>query len=183
MKIELAEQNQVKITWPTYDANTEAQISERLNIVPGINGYGRRRFAHVIFVPLLMELFPKASYDYDALRVSDRLAQAFYNMCARFDLELTFDESGAVCAVGEGASPLIRQLISEREHALRPFVAEAMEKPKNSVSAPVSPSLPPVDDERLGPLFRGIQNAKKKAMEQEIRYPKGRRKKATHDRP
>src|SRR5690606_22017165 len=129
MKIELAELNQVKITWPAYDATTEAQISERLSMVPGISGFGRRRYAHVIFVPLLMELFPKASYDYDALRVSDRLAQAFYNMCVRFDLELTFDESGAIIAVGEGASPLIQQMISEREHALRPFVAEALRHP------------------------------------------------------
>lgn len=51
--------------------------------------------------------------------------------------------------------------------------ADAFDKP---INASVQPSTSLTDDERLGPLFRGIQNAKKKAEEDRVKYPKRRRK-------
>lgn len=124
-----------------------------------------------------MQLFPKASFDYDALRASDGLARAFWDMCAYFDVELTFDESAAIVAVGEGVSPLFQQLVAEREEALRPLVASAHlhPRPKLLVYEPWQGPLT-ADDARFEPLVKGIQNAKKAAQEQEIRYPKRRRK-------
>lgn len=186
MKIELAHvtPKAVKITWPRYEPATEAQIIERLKTVPGCDGLGHCYLAPVIQVARLMELFPKASFDYEALQAADNTARAFYDMCVRFGIHLTIGDSGAVCAVSENVSPLMQKLITEREHALRPLVREAMKdsgqkKHELSVMQQVSPS---VDDERLGPLFRGIQNAVKKAEEERFKYPKRRRKKATHDR-
>jgi hypothetical protein len=184
MKIELAHValKSVKITWPRYDPATEAQIVERLKTVPGCDGLGRCYLAPVIQVARLMELFPKASFDYEALRAADGTARAFYKMCVRFGIHLTIGDSGAVCTVGEKVSPLIQKLITDREHALRPLVLEAAEIPRDSIATPVCPSLPLASDEALGPLFRGIQNAAKKAEEDRFKYPKRRRRRATHDR-
>lgn len=177
MNIELATPTHIKITWPHYDAPTEAEIVRRLTTVPGIEGHGRRYYAPTIQVYRLMELFPKASYQYEAIVAADGLAQAFWAMLVRFDLELIFDESGAICAVGAGVSPLIQQLVDERAHALRPLVAAALANPKPKAQ-PVAPLQGPqsIEDGKWETWLNGVHNAAKKEAEAEIKYPKRRRK-------
>lgn len=170
MKIELVAPNQVRITWPTYDAAIEAQILERLKTVPGIEGRGRRWYAPAIQVSRLIELFPKCSIGYDALRAADGLGRAFYTMLVRFHIELGLDASGAVCAVSGNVSPLIQQLIDERAHALRTLVAAERGTKRTAERSAVAM------DRELESLAKGIENAKVKAEQDAIRYPKRRRK-------
>lgn len=179
MKIEFFAPDKIRITWPQYDAAIEAQIAERLRSVPGIEGFGHRWSAPVIQTVRLMELFPKASYDYAALSAADKATRNFYDSMVRMGIELALDASGAVCAVGEGISPLLQQLIDERAHALKPLVVEAMRNPRPRRQQPQGAWQGPltVEDAKFEPLLKGIENARKKAAEQEIRYPKRRRTK------
>lgn len=174
MNIELATPTHVKITWSYYDAPTEAEIVRRLNTVTGIEGHGRRYYAPTIQVYRLMALFPKASFQYEALTAADGLAQAFWAMLVRFGLELIFDESGAVCAVGDGVSPLIQQLVDERAHALRQFVGDKSLK----AATPVAPLHGPqsAEDGKWETWLNGVHNAAKKVEDEKVKYPKRRRK-------
>lgn len=174
MNIELATPTHIKITWPHYDAPTEAEIVKRLGTVPGIEGHGRRYYAPAVQVYRLMELFPKASFQYEALTAADGLAQAFWAMLVRFDLELIFDESGAVCAVGDGVSPLIQQLVDERHHALRQFVGDRPLRVTTPIDALQGPKI--VEDGKWETWLTGIHNAAKREQEEKIKYPKRRRK-------
>lgn len=74
MRVELcATPNWLKITWPLYNAQVEAEILRRLATVPGAMGNGRRWFAPVAQIWALTELFPLASYDYTAMSICDEL--------------------------------------------------------------------------------------------------------------
>jgi hypothetical protein len=80
----------------------------------------------------LMEQFPKASYCVDAIwACTDAAAQratVFYESLVALGVELRIVESGAVCAVGEGVSPLLQQLVKERAPALRALVLQTQKK-------------------------------------------------------
>jgi hypothetical protein len=176
MIIELSDPATVSIKWPAYDATVEAQIVERLKTVPDIEGVGRRWYAPAIQTFRLMGLFPKASYDYAALTAAHIMAATFFDSMVQMGIEMVFDESGAICTIGEGVSPLIENLVADREHALIPFVAFGNPRRKMSQGAWQGPLS--AEDARLEPLVKGIQNARKAASE-EIKYPKRRpRKKA-----
>lgn len=131
MRIELSSPTRIKITWPPYDGATETEIRRRLAAVPGVEaGHGRMAWCPVIQLARLMELYPKASFEYAAIAKADTLGRRFYDMLVSFHVDLRIDASGAVCAVcGENVSPLIEQLVSERSHALRPFAEAAVVQP------------------------------------------------------
>ena len=175
MNIELSDAKTVRITWPAYDATTEAEIIRRLGTVPGAEGMGRRWYAPAIQVARLMELFPKASYGYAALKVSDGLARAFFASLVYLGIELQIDASGAICAVGEGVSPLIQQLVDERAHALRPLVLadQARPTPAKAQRPQPQPSGEPLteEDRKWQSWLTGIHNAAAK-----VKYPKRRRR-------
>lgn len=146
VKIELSSRTHLRISWPIYDAPLDdraidAEIRRRLATVPGIEaGHGRVAWAPVIQLARLIELFPKSSIGYEAWREFDGVAQRFHGMFDTLHLDLEIDASGAVCAVsGENVSPLIEQLVSERSHALKPFVVEAMKRPVSPVRREVQP--------------------------------------------
>lgn len=174
MNIELATTTHVKITWSYYDAPTEAEIIKRLGTVPGSEGHGRRYYTPTIQVYRLMELFPKASFQYEALAAADVLAQTFHEQLVHFDLELISDESGAVCAVGAGVSPLIQQLVTERSHALRQFVGDKRHKAAVMVEPLHGPQS--VEDGKWETWLNGVHNAAKKEALDAVKYPKRRRK-------
>lgn len=72
MRIELsATPNWLKISWPLYDAQIEAEILRRLNTVPCALGNGHRWYAPVEQLWLLTQLFDKASYQYEAMCAAD----------------------------------------------------------------------------------------------------------------
>jgi len=175
MNIELATPTHIKITWSYYDAPTEAEIVRRLSTVPGIEGHGRRYYAPAVQVYRLVELFPKASFQYEALTAADGLGRAFYEQLVHFGIELIFDESGAVCAAGKGVSPLIQQLVDERAHALRQFVGD---EPLWATTSPVASLQGPKsgEDGKWETWLNGVHNAAKKEAEDKLKYPKRRRK-------
>lgn len=179
MKIELATPTTVKISWPEYDAGTNDELLKRLNTVPGVEGFGRRYYAPAIQVARLMQLFPKASYDYAAMQAADAQIQAFYDSLAQFGIVLAIEPTGSIVAFGETVSPLIQTLVDERAPALRALVLEAMRNPTKAktLTVTVLPLHGPLtaDDARLEPLLKGIANAKRKA-EDEVKYPQRRRK-------
>jgi len=175
MNIELATPATVKITWSFYDAPTESEIVRRLSTVPGSEGYGRRYYAPTIQIYRLMELFPKASFQYEALAAADGIAQAFYEQLIHFGLDLVFDKSGAVCAIGDGVSPLVQQLVDERHHALRQFVGDKPLRATVTVDALQGPKS--VEDGKWETWLNGVHNAAKKEAADKVRYPKRRRKK------
>lgn len=115
MRIELSKTpNWLKITWSFLDTNIEAEILRRLATV-GALGEGRRWFAPVSEVYRCMDIFPKASFAYEAM-----------------------------CAADELTNPKAQP-----------------------------PARPEVDTSEFGPLFRGIQNAKKRE-EKQAQYGKRR---------
>jgi len=175
MNIELSTPTHIKITWPAYDATIEAEIVNRLGTVPGIEGHGRRYYAPAVQVYRLMELFPKAAFQYDALSAADGLARTFWDMLVHFGIELIFDESGAVCAVGAGVSPLIQQLVTERSHALRQFVGDKRHKAAVMVEPLHGPQS--VEDGKWETWLTGIHNAAKKEADDKVKYPQRRRRK------
>lgn len=174
MIIELATPTHIKVTWPAYDAAIEAEIVNRLKGVPGIEGHGRRYYAPVVQVYRCMELFPKAAFQYEALSAADGLARTFWAMLVHFGLELIFNESGAVCAVGAGVSPLIQQLVDERAHALRQFVGDKRHKAAVMVEPLHGPQS--VEDGKWETWLNGVHNAAKKEALDAVKYPKRRRK-------
>lgn len=119
-----------------------------------------------------MELFGSASYDYSAMQAADRIARYFYESMIFMGIGLSLNDAGNVEAFGN-TSPLIEQLVSDRSHALRRLVIEGAKNPSPQ-RQPYQPT--PEDEAELGPLFRGIQNAKKKE-EAKVQYPKRRRAK------
>lgn len=180
MNIELATPTQLKITWPVYgDSSIEAEIVKRLATVPGIEGRGRRWYAPAIQLARLMELFPKASFDYAALVAAGRLGLVFYESLVCLHLNVIFDESGAIVGLGENVSPLIQQLIDERAHAIKPFVLEAAQRPRRQQAAK-DPLHGPLTAEDAGwdRVMTGARNAAKREEErQQFKFQKRRRKK------
>lgn len=181
MQIILATPTIVRITWPVYDAVTEAEIVRRIKTVPGIEGMGRRYYCHVIQTARLMELFPKASFDYAALVAGDKAGHAFYAMCVYFGLELIIDESRGVFGVSENVSPIIQQAIEERSHAIKDLVIEALANPnpKPKPKGMNDPLHGPVTLEDAGwqRVMTGARNAAKKEEEKQFKFQKRRRKK------
>lgn len=176
MNIELTDPTTVRITWPSHDAATEAEIVRRLNTVPGIEGMGHRYRCPAIQVARLMELFPKASFDYAALRAADSLAQRFHEGMALMGVEFRIDDSGAVAGVGDNVSPLLCDIIAERSPALKPLVAAGWGQPKPRRDAPQPMHGPYTAEEaRYEPLVNGMQNAARRAAEDAVKYPKRRR--------
>lgn len=143
MKITLSSPTHLRIEWPLHSSAIEAEIRRRLNTVPGIEaGYGRVASAPVIQLARLIDLFPKASFDYRAMQESDRLAERFWRNLVSMGIELAFDEFEAVCGVSENVSPLLQQLIHERSHALRPFLLEKVNKVHGGNEQSSRPSQP-----------------------------------------
>lgn len=125
MKIELSSPTLLKISWPLYDSQIESEIKRRLATVPGIEaGRGREAWAPVIQLQRLIELYPKASYDYMAISMAEAVALRFWTSLRIMGVQFGFDESGNVCGISDNVSPLLQQLIHERSHALKPFVLE-----------------------------------------------------------
>jgi hypothetical protein len=176
MNITLTNPTTARITWPSYDFATEAEIARRLKTVPGMTGTGQRWYVSVIQVARLMELFPRASFDYAAIRASDGLARTFCQSMALMGVELSIDDSGAVCAAGENVTPVLCNLVAERAHALKPLVAAGLGKPKPRRQA-IGPMHGPLttEDARLEPWMDGVRNAAKKDAVDAVKYPKRRR--------
>lgn len=172
MKIELATRSTdtLKITWPAYPADMEAEIIRRLNTVPGIEGESPRYTAPAIQCERLMQLFPKASFDYSALQAADRIARNFFDSLNNTGVKLVID-GDRVRAIGDNVSPLIEQLVNDRSPALMSFVL--LEMDRRQLVAAQRPMG--VEDARLEVLGKGIVNAKRKA-EQQFNYGKRRGK-------
>lgn len=183
MKITFSTPTLLKVEWPLYDSAIDGEIRRRLSTVPGIEaGRGRSCYAPMIQLARLMLYFPKASYEYRAMQEADTLARRFFDSLVTLGISFDWDEFDDPMAVGDNVSPLIRLLVHDRRHALKPLLMEAMANPK-----PARPKVEPVaplqgpptkDDARLEPLLKGIQNAKKKADEDRVKYPKRRKGKA-----
>lgn len=143
MQITLSSPTHLRIVWPLLDDQIEAEVKRRLATVPGIEaGRGREAWAPVIQLQRIMELYPKASFDYAAIQRADGLAATYYAMLVRLGIMLGFDEQDDVCGVGENVSPLVQELIRDRSHALRPFVEEAMKHPAPFVLRGPLPEIP-----------------------------------------
>jgi len=179
MQIVLIGRDSIRITWPVYDAKTEAEIVRRIKTVPGIEGTGRRYSCSAIQTARLMELFPKASFDYRAMQAADATAQQFYGSMIVMGVELVFDESRGVYAVSENASPLIQQLLAERSHAIKDFVISAEKNPKPKAKAMASPVHGPLTAEDAGwdRVMTGARNAAKREEQvEQFKFQKRRRK-------
>jgi hypothetical protein len=165
MIIELATHN-YQITWPRYPKPTHQEIVNRLKTISGAE-FDKLRLCW--WVPVaqgakLLELFPKASYSVDAICAAvdaeSERGRWFYESLRLMGIELRIVESGAIVATGEGVSALIQTLIDERTAALLPLVQQAgsrVAKP-SAQPAPVQGPLT-VEDAKLEPLLKGIQNA------------------------
>jgi hypothetical protein len=90
-----------------------------------------------------MELFWRASFDYQALKVADAIAKDFYE--GMLHVGIGFEIAGdGVVAVGDYISPLIEQLVAERAHALRATVLAAPSKPPRLPLLRGLDALPPI---------------------------------------
>jgi hypothetical protein len=124
-----------------------------------------------------MELFPRASFDYAALRAADSLAQRFCDSMAQMGVQLQISGSGAVVGVGDGVSPLLQEAIAERSPALKPLVAAGGGQPKLRRDAPQPMHGPyTAEDARFEPLVNGMHNAAKRAAEDAVKYTGKRRR-------
>ena len=175
--------NQLRVTWDGYDKPIHTEIIRRLKLISGATWDDETK---CWWVPpaqgdKLMAAFPKASYDVEAIwRCTDAHSNrtaTFYTSLVALGVQFAIDASGAIVGVGEGVSPLFQQLVDERAHAFRPLVAAAHLHPRPMLQ-PYAPWQGPLtaEDAKFEPLLKGIQNAKKAAEEQELRYPKRRRK-------
>lgn len=189
MNITLANPSQLKATWPRYPKPIHDEIVRRLKT---INGAEFDKVERCWWIPVAqadraMELFPKAEFSVEAIYAATDAqasrAKHFYDSLTHLGIELVIDASGAVCAVGDGVSPLIREEVALRAEALRPLVIAAMAEPKQFkhvlTEAPAEPLTEA--DESLEPLLKGIQNAAAKEANQytfEAQSRKRRRKAA-----
>lgn len=129
MNITLSSPTHLRITWPVYDSAIDHEIRRRLSTVPGIEaGRGRVAWAPVIQLQRLMEMFPKASYEYAAIAKADHAARCFWDAMVRMGVIFKIDPMGAVYVDSESNSPVVEQLVADRSHALRPFVLESVTK-------------------------------------------------------
>jgi hypothetical protein len=178
MHIELTDPNTVRITWPVaFDPATEAEIAKRLASVPGMQGMGRRYWCSAMQTPRLMDLFPRASFDYAALQAADALSRRFCDAMAQMGVQLQISGSGAVVGVGDGVSPVLQEAIAARSHAHKRWVARGWGQPKPRRDAPQPMHGPyTADDARFEPLVNGMQNAAKKAAEDAVKYSGKRRR-------
>lgn len=126
MLIELARHN-FHITWPLCSKVTHQEIVRRLKTISGATF---DRAEKCWWIPLaqgarLLEQFPRASYSVDAMWAatdaeSDR-ARRFYESLRLMGIRLHI-EGEVIVAVGEGVSPLLQELVTERAPALRMLV-------------------------------------------------------------
>jgi hypothetical protein len=175
MKIELATRSTdtLKITWPAYPADMEAEIVRRLNTVPGIEGKSPRYTAPAIQCERLMQLFPKASFDYSALQAADRIARAFLDSLNSTGVHLVID-GDKVRAIGDNVSPLIEQLVNDRSPALMSFVL--LEMDRRQLVAQERQGVAS-GDAGLELIAKGIQNAQRREKEaSQFRYDKRQRR-------
>ena len=128
MQIALSSPTTLRITWPLYPAQTEAELQRRLATVPGLQrGRGRMAYAPIIQLQRLMTLYPLASYQYEAIAAADDLAKSCYQQLAKSGITLRLNDAGDVEVTGD-TSTEIQQYVTDRSHALRPFVKEQMEQ-------------------------------------------------------
>lgn len=158
-----------------------AEIIARLKLIPGATW---DKVAKAWFVPLqqgdrLLRTFPKASFSYDALCACWDAEMArtriFAAGLARLGVQLAIDAHGAVCAVGEGVSPELQRIVSERSDDLRAWVDVAM--PVVEVTETDMRRGVPVEvthGDRL--IHAGMQNAANREAEQRERARAYRRR-------
>lgn len=103
----------------------DARIVERMKTIPGA-AYDKATKQWTVpaaNADKLLDLFPLASYDYDAIAAAcDAAAQRavwFADSLRRWGIGLEIDGDGRVVAVGETVSPLIQDLVTARAEALR----------------------------------------------------------------
>lgn len=181
MNIE-AVKGQIRAIWPHYDRPTHDEIIRRLKTISGaeFDKDGACWWVPLAQADRMIELFPKASFDYDVICHAEAAKtgriQAFFAMLVHFNVKLEINASGAICAVGESVSPLIQELVDERADALRPLILAAKGKPtaQHHLSPEVNRPLT-VEDAKLEPLMTGIINARRKAEEDAVKYAKRRK--------
>lgn len=178
LNIELVDQNTLKITWPLYAPEMEAEILKRLATVPNAEGKGRRYYAPAIQCERLMCLFPKASFAYEALQAADRIARNFYDSLNHTGVKLVID-GDKVRAIGDNVSPLIAQLVDDRSPALMSFVLLEMDRwqLQSPVASQERQGAAP-GDAGLELIAKGIQNAQRRDEEMKRYQYGGRRGKA-----
>lgn len=124
MNIELAKPAHLRVSWPRYDRATHDEIVRRLHSVGAtFDNVHCCWWVHVAQADRLLDLFPRASFDYGAICAAcDAQAQrtrTFFASLARLGVEFAIDASGAVYGVGENVSPVLQQCIKERSASLR----------------------------------------------------------------
>lgn len=184
MQITQSSPTQLCVTWPRYPRATHQEIVRRLKL---INGATFDKDHACWFVPAwqgdkLMDNFPRASYSVDAVwactDAHSKRTATFYDALVALGARFVFDAHGAICAVGEGVSPLLQELVDARSDALRPLVL----RDQGKVRKAATPARDTDDtDERLAVIGRGIQNAQAKAERDAARRPRWKRKKGTGD--
>lgn len=165
MNIELAKPSHLRVTWPRYPREVHEEILRRLHSVGAtFDNVHCCWWVHVAQADRLMDLFPKAAYDYGAICAAcdaqAARARVFYkNLCA-LGVELTVDASGTVHGVGENISPVLQQCIEERSAGLRALLAEPVKRVEHS-----APAFVPVGEATAADyaLMRVVQSGRRKA--------------------
>jgi hypothetical protein len=122
MQVEMRE-HRLRVSWPRCDRSAHDAIVERLKCIKAAR-FDKEQgcwFIPVSEADRLMDAFPKASYDYDAIcaaveRQQQRAAifgRSLLGMGIKF---VAVDDR--VIAQGAGASPLLQKLIDERNGGL-----------------------------------------------------------------
>lgn len=121
----------------------------------------------------ILEAFPHASYDYDAIcaavdAASGRVDRFMRNLRA---LGVRFEErAGHVLAFGDNVSPLVRELVAERNAAARAWLAENPEVASAS-GAPATPPACSAEEWRQAELLAAsLHNAARNQYRQERRW-------------
>lgn len=121
------ENNALRLTFAYH-----AEIVARCKLIGGATWDKEQR---CWYVPLqqadkVARMFPKAAYDFDAIgAVLDAEKQRTATFAAgliRMGVRLRIDASGAVCAVGDGVSPVLADMVAQRSDDLRAWVDIAM---------------------------------------------------------
>lgn len=172
MNITQATTTQLKVTWPRYPRQTHQEIVRRLKLIRGaeFDKQGACWYVPTIQGDRLMDAFPKASYDVEALwactDAPGRRAATFHASLRQMGVGFEINDSGAIAAVGDGVSPLVQTLVDERNEALRPLVL-AQEAQSPVVVVEVAPLQGPksVEDLKWEAWMRGVQSAAKREEE------------------
>lgn len=173
--------NRIKATWPRYPRATHEEIIRRLKTLGAeFDKEASCWWIHSLKADRALDLFPKAEFDYDVICAATLAAternEAFYRFLVSAGVKLIFDESGAVCAVGECVSPLLQDEVRKRSSVLRAFVGSQVvispvEKTQSSVEVEVTD-----EDRRYTPVLTGIRNAWQAEQERLERGTQRRRK-------